>query len=215
MQLAGELERQLGVVVPYTLLYSSTVGALEEHCDRAQQRRLRVDDAAEPAVDYEAECTLPPAVAAGLHLPDKHAEQHRHAVRYQHFLLTGATGFLGVYVLRAVLAAQPHARVHVLVRGAADDAAAMQRVRETATRFGVDAIDWQRVAAVRGDLQRPQLGIDAAGWAALTTTIDCGNARVCALFLARCLSAPASHSQRLLRQRLAALCAAQVRSVAL
>jgi thioester reductase-like protein len=70
--------------------------------------------------------------------------------------LTGATGFLGAYVL-AELLAQTRAEVHCLVR-ADDEAAAMQRLRDTLAHYGLTG-DLSRVKVAVGRLDAPRLGL--------------------------------------------------------
>ncbi|KAI8986714.1 L-aminoadipate-semialdehyde dehydrogenase large subunit [Trametes punicea] len=82
--------------------------------------------------------------------------------------LTGATGFLGAFILRDLLI-RPAARVKkvvCLVR-AADDAKAFERLREAAEGRGVWDEEWVRsgrVEVVRGDLDRPRFGLESAAW---------------------------------------------------
>ncbi|MEU9862150.1 amino acid adenylation domain-containing protein [Streptomyces sp. NPDC047971] len=89
----------------------------------------------------------------------------------RHVLLTGATGFLGAYILRETLD-RTDATVHCLVR-AADDAAAMRRIERGLTGFGL----WEeelrgRVVPLAGDLGEPLLGLGAERFDALARTVD-------------------------------------------
>ncbi|KAI0336753.1 L-aminoadipate-semialdehyde dehydrogenase large subunit [Cubamyces sp. BRFM 1775] len=82
--------------------------------------------------------------------------------------LTGATGFLGAFILRDLLvrAAARVKKVVCLVR-AADDAKAVGRLREAAAGRGVWDEAWLtsgRLEVVRGDLDRPRFGLDSATW---------------------------------------------------
>ncbi|MEU5711418.1 MULTISPECIES: non-ribosomal peptide synthetase [Streptomyces] len=91
--------------------------------------------------------------------------------RAREVLLTGATGFLGSYLLRE-LTGTTGGRVHCLVR-AADERAGMERLRATAERYRLDGrIDWNRVRAVPGDLSRPGFGLPGAEYDALAGTVD-------------------------------------------
>lgn len=85
-------------------------------------------------------------------------------------LLTGATGFLGVHLLRELLA-DPAARVHCLVR-ARDAAHARQRIAGTARRYGTGPLDLDRVVPLAGDLARPGLGLPPAVFGELARTVD-------------------------------------------
>ncbi|MBZ4016086.1 non-ribosomal peptide synthetase [Streptomyces purpurogeneiscleroticus] len=79
----------------------------------------------------------------------------------RHVLLTGATGFLGAFVLAELLArtAESGTTVHCLVR-AADDAAARQRITDHLAGLGLwDGAADGRLRAVAGDLAEPRLGL--------------------------------------------------------
>jgi nucleoside-diphosphate-sugar epimerase len=74
-------------------------------------------------------------------------------------LITGATGFIGMEVLARFLE-KTDRRVHVLVR-AADEREADLRVRSTlGCLFGREDAHRERVVAVPGDIQSPDLGMD-------------------------------------------------------
>ena len=82
-------------------------------------------------------------------------------------LLTGATGFVGTHLLRALLDESP-VLVHCLVRGAG----AAQRLRANLERYGLGASDSSdRVRIVNGDLTRPMLGLGAAEYELLARRI--------------------------------------------
>jgi thioester reductase-like protein len=94
---------------------------------------------------------------------------------FEHVLLTGATGFLGPYLLRSLLD-QTNAVYTVLVR-AADPAAARERMRTDLMAAGLyDArtagVFDGRVIAICGDLARPRLGLSDHVWLQLAETID-------------------------------------------
>lgn len=74
-------------------------------------------------------------------------------------LVTGTTGFLGIEVL-ARLIERTDRRIYALVR-APDDRAADQRLRELlqVATGSDDAAGAERVIAVRGDIEQPELGL--------------------------------------------------------
>jgi thioester reductase-like protein len=86
-------------------------------------------------------------------------------------LLTGATGFLGRYAARALLRGTA-LRIACLVR--ADDADhARARLAAALASVGVtDPADLARVAAIRGDLAAPRLGLDPVRYDALAEEVD-------------------------------------------
>jgi thioester reductase-like protein len=84
----------------------------------------------------------------------------------RHILLTGATGFLGGYLLRELLA-QTGARIHCLVRGG------LPRMMDTlGARWLWDSRAADRVAAIEGDLRAPGFGLPSAELDQLAQEID-------------------------------------------
>lgn len=87
------------------------------------------------------------------------AGERRH---YARVLLTGATGYLGSYVLRELLA-EPHREVIALVRGS-DDQTARARLGKTLFHYfgpenGAALRDNPRLTVLAGDLRRADLGL--------------------------------------------------------
>ncbi|KAJ1772298.1 large subunit of alpha-aminoadipate reductase [Coemansia sp. RSA 1843] len=88
------------------------------------------------------------------------------------FLLTGATGFLGAFVLAELLRRHPAGAVICLTRAASADAA-MARIRAAAEANLVWADTWAtRVRAVVGDLAQPRLGMSQSDWAMCVESVD-------------------------------------------
>ncbi|CAM5658204.1 SDR family NAD(P)-dependent oxidoreductase OS=Streptomyces tendae OX=1932 GN=GUR47_30605 PE=4 SV=1 [Streptomyces tendae] len=115
-------------------------------------------------VDFAAEIELPadivPAPEVSYEVTDP-----------QEVLLTGATGFLGAFLLRDLMRAG-HGRVHCLVRGA-DEQAARERLRTNLEWFQVwDEIDPARLCVVVGDLAAPRLGLDEEVFDTLARRVD-------------------------------------------
>ncbi|VDB95640.1 unnamed protein product [Peniophora sp. CBMAI 1063] len=81
--------------------------------------------------------------------------------------LTGATGFLGAFVLKDLLSrTEKVAKVICLVRASSDEQA-LERLRQGARDRGVWDERWVsqgRVEVVRGDLDQPKFGLDAQTW---------------------------------------------------
>ncbi|ORT56619.1 non-ribosomal peptide synthetase [Streptomyces sp. CB03238] len=89
----------------------------------------------------------------------------------RHVLLTGATGFLGAFLLRDLLE-RTGAVVHCLVR-ASDTSAAEKRLRATLERYGLwDDSRAHRIRAVPGDLALPRLGLGEDGFDELARIVD-------------------------------------------
>ncbi|KAJ3106195.1 large subunit of alpha-aminoadipate reductase [Phlyctochytrium planicorne] len=93
------------------------------------------------------------------------------------FFLTGATGFLGAFILGSLLERYPSARVYCLVR-ASNAASGLSRLRENGERHlvweqkaWVETAD-PRVVAVPGDLGKDRFGLLEAEWNRLAEQID-------------------------------------------
>ncbi len=89
-------------------------------------------------------------------------------------LLTGASGFLGAYILRDLLTLPqaPLLKVVAHVR-AADAAAALERVRLTCQAYGVWSPGWaSRISCVTGDLAKERLGLSVAEFDRLAAEVD-------------------------------------------
>lgn len=87
--------------------------------------------------------------------------------------LTGATGFLGAYLLRDLLTrTSPPINVIAHVR-ALDATAAMDRVQQTCQAYGVWSPSWtSRLTCIVGDLGSPNLGLSDATFAKLAEDVN-------------------------------------------
>ena len=90
-------------------------------------------------------------------------------------LLTGATGFLGAYVLADLLDKRRNHVQKVYVHVRANDAgSAQRRLRDALAGRGLWREAWEqegRVQAVVGDLSKPHLGLNDADWAHLAKEV--------------------------------------------
>ncbi|KDA42837.1 amino acid adenylation domain-containing protein [Frankia sp. BMG5.23] len=86
-------------------------------------------------------------------------------------LLTGATGYLGAFLLEQLLR-QTEADVLCLVR-APDGKAAFRRIEESMRQYLIWDEEFRgRIQALPGDLALPRLGLDEARWADLARQVD-------------------------------------------
>jgi L-aminoadipate-semialdehyde dehydrogenase len=88
--------------------------------------------------------------------------------------LTGATGFLGSYLVRDVLERTArNVKLVAHVRGVKDPSAALARLQRSLQGYGLWKEEWVgRLSAVVGDLSKPQLGMDDATWQTLAQEAD-------------------------------------------
>ncbi|MGA1284796.1 MAG: thioester reductase domain-containing protein [Prochlorothrix sp.] len=89
----------------------------------------------------------------------------------QNILLTGATGFLGAFLLESLLT-QTQAKIYCLIRGQ-NPATGRQRLVEHLSFYHIWQPTWgDRIIPVMGDLRQPHLGLSAETWDMLAQTID-------------------------------------------
>jgi thioester reductase-like protein len=91
------------------------------------------------------------------------------ADRPARILLTGATGYLGAYLLAALLE-RSSATIVCLVR-ATDAPSGLARLQANLARYALDA-DFSRVEVVTGAVEEPRLGLGESAWQALAADID-------------------------------------------
>ena len=118
------------------------------------------------ASDYES--LLPQLRSEYQRLPDTFATQPLTV------FLTGATGFLGAFVLRDLLVHQPRVHKVVALVRATNHAAAVKRLTDGAVDRGAWDERWlgSRLEVVVGDLTQEQFGLDGQTWDRLTTACD-------------------------------------------
>ncbi|MEW2118304.1 thioester reductase domain-containing protein [Streptomyces sp. NPDC005474] len=120
--------------------------------------------AALPVEDYAAEIHLDEAIRPA-------SEVVRQVDDPAEIFLTGATGFLGAFLLRDLLRGTL-GTLHCLVR-AVDEADGMRRLRENLEYYRVwDEVDPARLRIVVGDLAEPRFGLSEEEFDALARTVD-------------------------------------------
>lgn len=88
--------------------------------------------------------------------------------------LTGATGFLGAYIIMDILERTARSvKLIAHVRGVKDTKAAMERLQRSLNAYGLWKDEWSsRLSCVVGDLTKPQLGLDEETWDRLAQEVD-------------------------------------------
>ncbi|MGX2993993.1 thioester reductase domain-containing protein [Streptomyces sp. JNUCC 64] len=146
VQLVLEIQRRFGVLVNIHRAGGSqaTVRRLTTIVEGLLDGAGLGDEEVDPAADgdgalVDADLQLPLEPLAATPAPGKDV------------LLTGATGYLGAFLLDELTRASK-GRVYCVVR-AADEAGGMDRLRAAAAKFGLPEPDPERVHAVPGDLR--------------------------------------------------------------
>ncbi|HVK68392.1 MAG TPA: amino acid adenylation domain-containing SDR family oxidoreductase, partial [Polyangium sp.] len=155
------IRQQFRVDLPARHLFDAPLARIAQYIDDAR-RCVRNDVASSTIASFHDDVELDPAI---------HPGAPRRSGPPQHVFLTGATGFLGAFLLRDLLR-HTRAEIRCLVR-AEDPRAGMERIRATLTMYGL----WQpwyaaRIVPIPGDLKQPLLGLDAAEFDALAAQID-------------------------------------------
>ena len=88
--------------------------------------------------------------------------------------LTGATGFLGAFLVRDILERTArNVRLIAHVRGVKESGAALERLRRSLKGYGLWKDEWTgRLSTVVGDLSKTNLGIDDENWKKLAQEVD-------------------------------------------
>jgi L-aminoadipate-semialdehyde dehydrogenase len=87
--------------------------------------------------------------------------------------VTGATGFLGGYIIKDILQRNRDVRVIAHVRSVKDLKGAFDRLQRSLEGYGLWNDSWStRLSCVVGDLSKPQLGLEPQTWQTLAQEVD-------------------------------------------
>jgi L-aminoadipate-semialdehyde dehydrogenase len=170
-QLVLNTRKHLGVNMLISSLYSnSSLRALSAHIDRLREGK---DDTDATEDDKAAYAESLDNLLASLDAKYQTADPAAFAPTGKTTVfVTGATGFLGSYVVKDLLERQ---NIHVIahVRGTNSVQAALERLKRSLRGYGVWQDFWAtRLTAVTGDLTQPRLGLDDDTWSMLGDTVD-------------------------------------------
>jgi thioester reductase-like protein len=115
-----------------------------------------------PSLDLRAEVILAREIRA--------SEPARYCARPQHILLTGASGFLGAFLLASLLQ-RTQATVHCLIR-CAHVADGQRRLDANMRMLDLPEYERDRVVVVPGDLAQPLLGLNEHSFRELAGQLD-------------------------------------------
>ena len=164
-QLLSQIRETFQVEMPLLSLFQSpTIAELAQEITIVQNSHSYSQQASTTVEELRADAVLEPSIYPKVTYTNSGTEP-------QHILLTGATGFLGAFLLHELLQ-QTQATIHCLVRSPSLEAG-KQKLRSNLKRYLLpDEKMVQRVIPVRGDLTKPLLGLSEQQFYQLATEID-------------------------------------------
>ncbi|MDQ2671981.1 MAG: thioester reductase domain-containing protein, partial [Actinomycetota bacterium] len=164
-QLSSRVEQGFGVHVSMPLFMEDpTPGGLLDRIETLQRDGTAGEVAT--AEDLAAEAILEPEIA-----PQAAAESTPTLRDAGDVFLTGATGFLGAFLLDGLLSST-NARIHCLVRPRGE-AGGMVSIETNLRRYGLWRPEWvERIVPIDGDLGKPLFGLDGGEFDALAREVD-------------------------------------------
>jgi thioester reductase-like protein/amino acid adenylation domain-containing protein len=164
-QLSSRVEQGFGVHVSMPLFMEDpTPGGLLDRIEALQ--RDGTAGVVATAEDLTAEAVLEPEIA-----PRPAAESTPTLQDASDVFLTGATGFLGAFLLEGLLSST-NARIHCLVRRRGD-VDGMESIETNLRSYELWRPEWaQRIVPVAGDLGEPSFGMADGGFDALAKEVD-------------------------------------------
>ncbi len=157
-------QEALQMNIPLRILFETPT--VQGMVQSIQQLQVNSAQPVEHTVDLRGDLVLDESIAGGSLVFDQ-----ARAVQPEAVFLTGATGFLGGFLLSELLQ-QTSANVYCLVR-ASSAAEGLTRIKHNLERYLISQPeDTDRIIPVLGDLARPGLGLPEAVFDDLAHTID-------------------------------------------
>ncbi|KAM0341447.1 hypothetical protein ACHAPQ_000538 [Fusarium lateritium] len=175
------LAQQMLLVVRKTIGANVSINTLYEHPSLAGFS-TQIDRQLKGGAAGESEEDKNPEYARSLEellkgLPSKYQSAEPATIRSKGkpvVFLTGATGFLGAYLIKDILQrTSRQIQLVAHVRSVKDPKGAFARLRRSLEGYGMWRDEWEsRLSCVVGDLSQPNLGIETSAWTDLAQTVD-------------------------------------------
>ncbi len=161
-QLIADVRKTFSVELPVRCLFETpTVEGLAQVIQTLHQKGV---SAITTVIDFNAEAVLAPEIVPQGTLVDDISNP-------RHIFLTGATGFVGAYLLHELLE-QTQAKIYCLVRSANEIEGAKRLQRSLEKYLLWNPNQSSRIIPTIGDLARPLLGLSAEQFERLAREID-------------------------------------------
>lgn len=165
MVFSGDLQEKFGSSLPVTLIYDyPTIHSLSQYLHQLASNTDALAPELGQSLDLNQEAVLDPTIQPCETNPEDISEP-------QAIFLSGATGFLGAFLLDELLR-HTQADVYCLVRADKFETA-RKRVEENLKKYELWQDQYQkRIIPILGEITQPQLGLDDATFSSLANTID-------------------------------------------
>ncbi|GAC42806.1 thioester reductase domain-containing protein, partial [Paenibacillus popilliae] len=175
--LVARLKQEFIVDVADIFAYP-TIRQLARHIEyrpnHLREKLTRIRERYAAALDGEA-----PAMAEARYryrsgIEDRMQPEAQRRTEYRHVLLTGATGYLGAYLLNEIIL-RTGSEVSVIVRGRTPDEARGRLADKLAYYFGPEWFPMHaaRIHLVNGELSAERLGLEVENYERLAGEVDC------------------------------------------
>ena len=173
LQIRQRWDRRIDVLMQTIYDYPTLRGFAIE-VDRAldpQGRRLENDVQGSPVRQHE-HYSLDAKTLAGS-LPNTFPNGNLEFSKALTIFLTGATGFLGSYILQNILNRNHHRFKIIAHVRAKTPEAAFDRVKQTCIAYNIWSASWlDRLTCIPGDLEQPRLGLSVDDWDRVANEAD-------------------------------------------
>lgn len=170
-----EIRKRFAVDLPLGILFRQpTIAGLSEEIDRLRGGSLDMSSEPISRQTHSASEYSTDALELLRHLPPSYPKLSRVLKENRIVVfLTGATGFLGAYLIRDLLSRNAESIQIIAHVRAKSREEGKQRIRDNCEAYGVWEDSWSdRIDAVTGALESEQLGLSRDDWTMLGNSVD-------------------------------------------